>query len=350
MEKSVGELGEFGIIKLIHSLIEQQNVLLSKNVTLGIGDDAAAFRPKAGLETLVTCDSVVEGRHYLARFISPFEVGRRAMALNISDIGAMGGKPTYALVSLGLRPDTPVADIVAIYRGFFEELSPLDACIIGGNVTRTDGPLFVDITLMGEVETDKMMRRSGARPGDSVLVTGYPGQASAGLQLLLKEPSISKRGKENPLIKAYILPSHRALEGQAVAGTGLATAMIDTSDGLLGDLGHICEQSRTGVLLDLNKLPISPHLKEAALRLGLDPIQLALGQSDDYELIITCPQTAVEQIRWAISQVSNVIVTQIGQITEHAHGFRLLWPDGALEEVRPAGWDHFSETRHGPSS
>ncbi len=341
MEKSIGELGEFGLIGLIASILEQQEGSSSKGIVLGIGDDAAAFRPNPGYEILVTCDSVVEGRHYLPQHITSFELGRRAMALNISDIGAMGGRPLYALVSLGLRTDMLVADLEAMYRGFLKELIPFGAFIIGGNLTRVEGSLFIDITLIGEVQAGKIVGRSGAKPGDAIIVTGYPGEASAGLQLLFKESQSNREILHDPLVRTYILPSHRAVEGQAVAATGLATAMIDISDGLLGDLGHICKESRTGAVVELGKLPVSGDLRMAASRLGLDPLNLVLGPSDDYELIITCPPSAAGEIRSAISQVSDVIVTEIGKIAEPGTGIRLLRPDGELEKASPSGWNHF---------
>ena len=145
-----------------------------RGVTTGIGDDAASFLPRAGYELLVTCDSMVEGRHYLPAFTGSFDIGRRAMTLNISDIGAMGGDPLYALVSLGLPADTLVNDVEELYRGFLYELNPFGASIIGGNLTGSGNGMFIDITLIGEVEQGKAVRRSGARPGDAVSSPASP--------------------------------------------------------------------------------------------------------------------------------------------------------------------------------
>jgi thiamine-monophosphate kinase len=341
MSQTLSEIGEFGLIDRIHELLQKEG-LRAPGVTLGIGDDTASFRPREGYEILITCDCMVEGRHYLPDHIMPLDLGRRAMALNISDIGAMGGRPLYALVSLGLKSDTPVADVEAIYRGFIAELNPFEASVIGGNVTKTEHAMFVDITLVGEVEQGRMARRSGARAGDAILVTGYPGESAAGLHLLLSAQSTEDLSK-HPLVKAYNTPSHRAREGEAIAQSGYATAMIDTSDGFLGDLGHICKESGVGATLILEKLPMREVLRGAAAQMNRDPFDLVLQESDDYELIITCPADNVDGIRSAVAAVSEVSVAEVGRVTEAVHGIKLIQPDGTARAVTPDGWDHFIE-------
>jgi thiamine-monophosphate kinase len=341
MSQTLSDIGEFGLIDRIHELLQKEG-LEAPGVTLGIGDDTASFRPRAGYELLVTCDAMVEGRHYLSGHISPLNLGRRAMALNISDIGAMGGRPLYALVSLGLKAETLVADVEDMYRGFIAELNPFEASIIGGNVTKSEHATFVDITLIGEVEQGKMIRRSTARVGDAILVTGYPGQAAAGLYLLLNAQPTEDLS-DHPLVQTFNTPSHRAREGRAIAQSGYATAMIDTSDGFLGDLGHICKESGVGARLTRKSLPVGKELREAATRLGRDPFELVLGESDDYELIITCPPDDVDGLRSVVAAVSAVPVTEVGRITEAAYGMKIVQPEGTECAVTPAGWDHFSQ-------
>lgn len=341
MPETLASIGEFGMIRRIHKLLQKEDVQ-APGVTVGIGDDTASFQPRAGYEVLVTCDCLVEGRHYLPDFISPIDLGRRAMVINISDIGAMGGKPLYALISLGLRKDTLVADVEAIYHGFVMELNPFEASIIGGNLTGTENANFIDITLIGEVEKGKLMLRSTARAGDTILVTGYPGQAAAGLQLLQHSPSAKDLG-EHPLIRIYNTPSHRAQEGRAVARSGLSTAMIDTSDGFLGDLGHICQESCVGALLKQEQFPISEDLKQAAVQLKRDPSELFLQESDDYELIITCSPNKAAKIVSVIAEVSNVLVSEVGKITQTAGDFQMISPDGTRHRITPTGWDHFTK-------
>jgi thiamine-monophosphate kinase len=342
MAERVNDIGEFGLIRRIRDLLNGEG-FRSERVTLGIGDDTAAFLPRPGYELLLTCDCIVEGRHYLSEYIRPFDLGRRAMVVNISDIGAMGGRPLYALISLGLKDETSVQDVEEMYRGFLSELNPFGASIIGGNITKSGNGMFIDITLIGEVEQGKGVHRSGARSGDAILVTGYPGQSAAGLQLLLHEPN-DLNIKEHPLVKIYNIPSHRAQLGEAIAQTGCATAMIDTSDGFLGDLGHICEESKVGAELFKEKFPISEHLREAALRLHRDPYDFFSGESDDYELVITCRPQDVSRLRSTVSQYSPVLLTEVGEITGISGEISVLLPDGTKRPVRPSGWDHFRKS------
>ena len=342
MPERVIDIGEFGLIRRIGDLLNKEGIR-SERVTLGIGDDTASFVPRSGYELLVTCDCTVEGRHYLPGKISPLDLGRRAMALNISDIGAMGGRPLYALISLGLRAEVFVQDVEEMYRGFLEELNPFGASIIGGNLTKSGNGMFIDITLIGEVEQGKGVRRSGATPGDVILVTGYPGQAAAGLQLLLRAPD-DPQILGHPLVKIYTNPSHRAQVGEAIAKAGRATAMIDTSDGFLGDLGHICEESGVGAELFKERLPVSDDLRKAALMLHQDPYDLFMGDSDDYELVITCRPQDVAPLRSVVSRCCPVLLTEAGRITDTAGKIMLLLPDGDRSPVKRSGWDHFRLT------
>lgn len=339
MSKTVSDIGEFGLIDRIFRLIQEEGVE-TPGVTLGIGDDTAAIKPRAGYEVLVTCDCLVENRHFLPDLIDPHTLGSRAMTVNISDIGAMGGLPLYALISLGLKENTPIADVESMYRGFLQELNPFQASIIGGNITKTEWSNFIDITLVGEVEQGNLMLRSAAEIGDSILVTGHPGQAVAGLKLLQRSRS-SQDVQNHPLVEAYNMPKHRAREGHAIARSGCARAMIDTSDGLLADLGLICKESKVGAELFQNKLPLSRALIQEAEQAGFDPFDIVLSDSDDYELILTCTDKNIPRIRSVIASVSDVAVSEIGRITEPKEEIKLILPDGSKRSVEPSGWDHF---------
>jgi len=339
MPETLADIGEFGLIDRIHRLLDEIG-FRAPSVTLDIGDDAASFKPRSGYELLLTCDSLIEGRHYLPQHISPLDLGRRAMAVNISDIGAMGGNPLCALISLGLRSETLVSDVEDMYRGFVQELNPFQASIIGGNFTGSHHAVFVDITLIGEVEKENIMLRSSAQTGDTILVTGYPGQAAAGL-LLLQKTSMTEKPHAEPLTKAYNVPEHRAREGRAIALSKKANAMIDTSDGFLADLGHICQASQTGAVLIQDRLPLSPELEKAASQLGEDPHRLFLGESDDYELIITCPPENVNSIISAVHAAGQTPIHEIGRITDKTRDIHWELPDGTKSPVNLKGWDHF---------
>jgi thiamine-monophosphate kinase len=338
MSETISQIGEFGLIRRVRDLVRAEGCG-GRGIVVGIGDDTASFLPEPDREILITCDAMVEGRHFLPERMSPYDLGRRAMVSNVSDIGAMGGHPLYALISLGLRPEMAVFDLEQLYRGFLFELNPFGASIIGGNITGTGERVFIDITLVGEVDRGRAVRRSTARPGDSILVTGFPGQSAAGLHLLL-EGQGREAAEDHPLVRKYLVPGHRASAGRAVAATGLVSAMIDTSDGLIGDLAHICEESGTGALLDEGSLPMSAALVDAAGRLGVDPYRYLLGPSDDYELILTCAAEHVGDVRSAVEKAGVEIVSEVGAITAQG-GIRLVGKDGRERGLRPAGWDHF---------
>lgn len=340
MKATLAKSGEFGLLDRIQRLLEEEG-RGAFSPTVGIGDDTAAFAPRPGFELLLTCDCMVEGRHFSFTHMTPIEIGRRAMVMNISDIGAMGGTPFCAVVSLGLRAETPVVDVEAMYRGFLAALNPLGVAIVGGNLAGSEDGLFIDVTMLGEVEKGLMVKRSGARTGDVILVSGYPGQASAGLQMLLAEEQ-SAESARNPLVRAYTRPDHRAREGRAAAQTRCATAMIDISDGLVGDLGHICRASGTGAVLEQDLLPISAALREAAVRWDCDPHELVLRESDDYELLITCPPEDAGRLCSAISACSRVPVSQIGSLTDPQKGIMLHLPDGSWRSPAATGWNHFT--------
>jgi thiamine-monophosphate kinase len=340
MSVTLAQSGEFGLLERIQRLLEEESRGAFKP-TVGIGDDTAAFAPRAGFELLLTCDCMVEGRHFSFAHMTPMEIGRRAMVMNISDIGAMGGAPLCAVVSLGLRAGTSVADVEAIYRGFLAELNPLGVGIVGGNLAGSGDGLFINVTMLGEVEKDLLVKRSGARLGDVILVTGYPGQAAAGLQIMLTAYQGGKSGRDS-LVRAYTRPGHRAREGRAVAQSRCATSMIDISDGLWGDLGHICRASGTGAVLEQERLPISTALREAAVRWGSDPHELVLRESDDYELLITCAPEDAVRLCSAINACSRVPVNAIGNITDPEKDIMLRLPDGSCYSPNTTGWNHFT--------
>jgi len=341
MTEMVSDIGEFGLIKRIQTLIEKQGIRSSK-VVLGLGDDTASVLTRPGYELLVTCDCLVENRHYLPGRIHPFDLGRRAVSVNISDIGAMGGVPSFALISLGLKPELPVSSIEDMYKGFLKELNPFEIPIIGGNITKVQDNTFIDITILGEVEKGRAVRRSTAKPGDLILVTGFPGRAAAGLYILIHSP-FSDQLMQQPLVKAYNTPGHRAREARAIALKQMAAAMIDISDGFLGDLFHICEESKVGAVLNKEKIPLSQDLREFCLKHDKDPYDMFFQDSDDYEMIMTCRPENLNSIKKAVSDISDVPVAEVGRITGNRNEITMIEHDGKEIKLKTKGWDHFAK-------
>jgi thiamine-monophosphate kinase len=339
MNKRVHEIGEFGLIDALKRWISKLQGPWPK-IPLGIGDDASVIDLKEGLQLAITCDSFVEGRHFPKDLLPPHDIGWRVMTANISDLAAMGAVPRYALISLGIPPHTPISWVRGVYRGALETLRPFGATIVGGNVTSVDAQPFIDVTLLGEVERGLFLTRSGARTGDEILVTGFPGQASLGLKIILERGDL-KGLRGDPLVRSYLRPQGRVLEGLAAARSGLATAMIDISDGLLGDLAHLCEQSGVGAEIWAEKLPLSPRMKREAGCRGADPCEFVLGPSDDYELIITCEPLGASRLARKLQDIRRVRVTSIGRITDRAGRIEVILKNGKRTSPTWTGWDHF---------
>ena len=340
MEQKVSDIGEFELIERILKIVNKTG----RNPGLlvqGIGDDTAVFKPpEPGYEMLATCDTMVEGRHYLKEYMTPFEIGRRAMVMNISDIGAMGGIPLYALVTLGLSSFESVNDIEEIYNGILKELEPFDAAIIGGNISRVEGSPFIDITLIGTVNRDFKVLRSGARPGDAVMVTGCPGNSAAGYWIISNK--IQGFEQYKTLLDSYIRPRHRAMEGRALGLSGKITSMIDLSDGLSGDLFHICNKSGVGAEIREAMLPSCRDLEDVSGISGIKKEDFILGASDDYELLFTCSVADIDAVRLILSGF-NLPVAHIGIVVPVLQGITVIDGNGEKRALLKTGWDHFSK-------
>ena len=332
---TVSAVGEFALIDRLARRLHPPGA----DVVVGIGDDVAVFQVASGRYVLATCDVQVAGVHFLPQRIDPFRLGRRCVAVNVSDIAAMGGRPTHLLVSLGLPAETEVAFLEALYDGLSQEAARWGADVVGGNVTRAP-VLFIDLTLLGEAG-QPVLRRSGARPGDRVLVTGRLGASAAGLALVL-DPTVRVAAPDrDSVLEAHLTPTPRLREAQAIVAAGGATAMIDVSDGLLQDLGHICDASGVGVRVWAAALPVDEPTRRVAEAMGKDALEWALGGGEDYELLFTARPEAVDAIVAAVRQATGTPVSVIGEILPAAEGRRLVLPDGREGELAARGWTHF---------
>jgi thiamine-monophosphate kinase len=333
----VGEIGEFSLIDRIGKILPATG---ARDLLIGIGDDTAVIRMDKRRALLVTCDIQVEGRHFRFDRITPYQLGRRAMAVNISDIASMGGKPTFALVSLGLPGDFPVASYDRLFEGMRDELLCYGARIVGGNLARTEDVLVVDITLMGENDLSRVMTRGGARVGDRVFVTGRLGASGAGFQAL-KVFGKNVPARYRHLVACHLVPTPRVTLGRRISRAGVATAMIDLSDGLAGDLFHICTRSRVGAEIYPDRLPLPERIGEIAARSGKSVIDLALHSGEDYELLFTAPPGVPARTIRSLSRDSGISITEIGKIVGRKGGYCLVDSQGIRTPLTPAGWDHF---------
>jgi thiamine-monophosphate kinase len=302
---------------------------------LGLLDDAALVECRAGHRLVMTADAIVAGVHFLPED-PPDLVAKKLLRVNLSDLAAMGARPLYYLLTTAL-PATLGADWVAAFaRGLGEDQQLYGVGLLGGDSVSTPGPTALSLTAIGEVAADAEIRRSGARAGDELWLSGTVGDAFLGLRAARGGYAGLSAEHRAELIDRFRLPQPRVSLGPALAGT--AHAMIDVSDGLLADLGHICETSRVGAVVELPALPLSPGARAAlALEPGAAPL-LATG-GDDYELLFTAAPDAGEAVR-GIGARLGVGVTRIGRV-EAGHGPRLIDAQGREVAVATSGYRHF---------
>lgn len=302
------------------------------NALLGVGDDAALIAPAPGMELAISCDLFIEGRHF-SPADGPAGIGHKALAVNLSDMAAMGAAPRWALLSLAL-PRADEAWLAAFARGLFRLADEHGVELIGGDTTR--GALTINLTILGEVPAGQALRRSGARTGDEVWVSGVIGSAACALAYRQGRLGLDQVTAA-PLLPALILPVPRVALG--VALRGVATACIDVSDGLAADLGHILDASGVGARIDCGAIPIhaalAPHREEPAVR------ECILAGGDDYELCFTAPVQMRDAVL-AAGAACGVAVTRIGEIVADA-GLEVRDEEGRVMDLARGGFDHFAE-------
>lgn len=298
---------------------------------LGVGDDAALMRLSPGMELAVSTDMLLAGRHFLPD-ADPYLLGHKALAVNLSDLAAMGAQPRWATLSLAL-PEADVAWLEAFSRGFFDLAQRHCVDLVGGDTTR--GPLNLCITILGEVPMGQALRRDGARLGDDIWVSGSLGGAALGLRHLLGEVELTTDEAASCLERLHA-PVPRVELGQGLVG--VAHGAIDISDGFMADLGHILERSGTGAEIHIEQVPAHPAV---AARMA-DPLgqQCLLAGGDDYELCFTAPPGQAQAVLAAGAR-SGVSLARVGRITAVA-GLRILGADGRDMKLEIQGYDHFA--------
>jgi thiamine-monophosphate kinase len=301
-------------------------------IALGIGDDAALFAPRVGYQTILTCDWFLEETHFLRRQHPPDSVGWKSLARAVSDIAAMGGQPRCFLLSLALPEDLTGRWLDEFLGGLRRASRKLHCPLAGGDTTRQK-KVLINITVVGEVRQNEAMRRSGARPGDLIYVSGRLGEADLGLQLLRRKAQIAE---SDPALKKHLYPEPRLALAEWLVESRIPTAMMDLSDGLSTDLRRLCEASKAGAILEAAKIPKVSAPKRSR-RNTPDSLDLALNGGDDYELLFTVPARKTNLLPRAFK---GLPLTPIGKITA-GRSIQLAQPDGKSKPLESAGWDPF---------
>jgi len=317
-------LSEFEIIQRFF----HRGAISRQDVTLGIGDDGAVVRVADGYDLIISTDMLISGVHFPAD-AEPNDIGFRALAVNLSDLAAMGAEPAWATLVLSL-PEASEPWLSAFARGFFSLADAVSVQLIGGDITR--GPLTITVSVYGSVPRGEALLRSGARAGDRIFVTGTLGDAAAAL-----EPDLNTApGTHTQVVTRRLLhPMPRFIVG--IGLRGVASSAIDISDGLASDLGHIAEASGVGARIEVASLPLSEPLGRLLMRQRA--WELALSGGDDYELCFTAPARHEELVA-SLAHSSDCAITQIGVI-ESELGLRWIMPDGSLLAIARPGYRHF---------
>lgn len=342
----IRDLGEFGLIERLQAVIAAR-CSSGSSLELGIGDDAAVWQPLDNARQVATADALVEGVHFSLGTTSWRDLGWKALAVNVSDIAAMGARPRYALVTLGLPGDTLLASVLMLYGGMLDLAEQHDLRVVGGDVVSAP-LLLLSITAVGE-SSFQLLRRDAGCPGDVLAVTGSLGASTGGLRLLDASqvsdgqsgaaPSPAAQGARERLLKAHLQPQPRVAEGQALVKAGLRCA-LDVSDGLLGDATRLCERSNVGAVIDTTLVPVDPDLR---YEFGSKALEMAIAGGEDYELLCAGPPAALGRAQSALAALGTPL-TVIGRLVDRPESGPLVQlEDDTGHAVRTShtSWDHF---------
>jgi thiamine-monophosphate kinase len=307
-------------------------------VLVGIGDDAAVIKGAGERDLLVCCDLMVEGVHFRTEWTAPRLLGRKALAVNLSDIAAMGGVPKFAMVSIALPGKFSSEFIDEILRGLFDLADASGVSIVGGDTSSSPDSFFIDVSVIGDCENGRAVTRGGAQVGDIIYVSGSLGASALGLSLLEEGVRLEDDSKFRDALLKHLAPEPRLSLGRAIGEAGLATAMIDISDGLSTDLWHLLDESDCGAVIHAGAIPIAECVRRSSTSARIaDSLRLALNSGEEYELLFTVtPERSLE-----IAELSNAIevpITCIGEIV--ASRELQIETGGRLEPLPPSGYEH----------
>lgn len=341
-------MNEFDFIETLRSQANSRRH--SNRILTGIGDDASVISQAAGRDLIVTTDLLIEGVDFHRNATPPVLLGHKALAVSLSDIAAMGARPFWSFLSLGMSREewnTPFKD--EFYKGFFALADRFGVTLAGGDVSETKQGIVIDSIVLGEVASGTAVKRSGARPGDQIYVTGNLGGAAAGLKLIelgarvghQSVPALARESADEEaiqtLLKRQLSPQPRVGWGIVLGEQQLASAMIDLSDGLSSDLNHLCKESNVGATIDAAAIPLDDDVRHLCGRRALDPLALALHGGEDFELLFA---VAPENVPRLPKKVDGAAICRIGEITEQTGSVKVS-EQNHVWDLRPGGFKHF---------
>ncbi|MDF2569258.1 MAG: thiL [Sporomusa sp.] len=330
----LNELGEFGLIDLIkHDTINDHS-----SVVVGIGDDAAVVLPTPRQLQLLTTDMLVESVHFELTTTTPWQLGYKAIAVNLSDIAAMGGVPRHAVVSVALPRSTSADFVTNLYKGMKEICREFCVNIVGGDTVSSPQGLVINVTVAGEVEPANLVRRCGAQPGDVVAVTGNLGSSAAGLDLLTAG-EWEDFDFAWPLVTAHLTPRPQVKIGPLLAMAG-ATSMDDISDGLASEAHEIAKASHVGIRLYAKQIPLAPELAAAADQLNRQALDYALFGGEDFQLVFTMENGNYEAL---LASYPDLPVVKVGEVVEVDEGVTIVDDNGQVQKLEARGFNHFRQ-------
>lgn len=326
-------VGEFPLI----DILSKQSKTSQRPVIRSIGDDAAVISSRRDHCFLVSTDILREGIHFKKSFGSPYLLGKKCLAANLSDIAAMGGTPFCYLISLSAPPDTPLKFIKDLYRGMNRKASEFETVLVGGDTVSSSGDIVISVTVIGRASGEKIVYRTGARSGDRIYVSGHPGDAALGLLMLERD---SRAFRRCSAVRKHLDPVPRVLLGKALADQKLAGSMIDISDGLIADLGHITAQSGVGAEIHLSRLPLSSAYRKRHAGFSQDLYGPVLFGGEDYELLFTASIKNSERIMRLAKKLKTPI-TCIGKIVARPKKIIVWDRDHKIVRLKNRGFTHF---------
>jgi len=332
----IGDIGEFGFI----ASIKDDCHYSPEKLIRGIGDDCAVIGPYNGNVFLITTDMLVEDIHFISGKIHPEELGQKVMAVNLSDIAAMGGTPLHVFISLAVPISMEVSIIHSIYDGMKAMCRDYGVNILGGDTCSSPEKISINVCMIGEAPENEVLYRKGAKPGDIIYVTGTLGDSAAGLKIIREKVNAPVK-TASILIGAHNRPVPFLKAGRIIARSKLAGAMIDISDGLISDLRHVCKASNVGARLLFSGIPLSTEVISMARSNDLDPYELALYGGEDYRLLVIIPERNAEDFEGLFTNGEPCHIYRVGEITEIG-GIGMVMENGNEKILKIGGYDHFN--------